>query len=81
MLSSEKQYCHIVVQDNGIGFDAEYSEKIFEVFQRLTDGRSMRAQALGLSIVKKIVDNHHGFIKATSEKDKGARFDIYIPQT
>lgn len=79
-LFPEKYYCHITVTDNGIGFDPQYNEKIFKVFHRLNGREEYEGTGIGLSIVKKIVDNHKGFIIATGEINKGARFDIYIPQ-
>lgn len=75
-----RNYCHLVIEDNGIGFSSEYNEKIFEVFQRLNGREDYEGTGIGLSIVKKIVGNHHGLITASGELDKGARFDIYIPQ-
>ncbi len=78
-LAPEKRYCHISITDNGIGFEPEYSEKIFEVFQRLHTKNEFKGTGIGLSIVKKIVENHNGFITANAELNKGARFDIYIP--
>jgi PAS domain S-box-containing protein len=72
-------YCHISISDNGIGFDQQYSAKIFEVFQRLHGKLEYAGTGIGLAIVKKIVDNHNGFISARGELDKGAVFDIYIP--
>ena len=80
-LEPEKEYCHMRISDNGIGFEQEYSEKIFEVFQRLHGKEKYRGTGIGLSIVKKIVDNHYGIIIATGELGKGATFDIYIPST
>ena len=78
-LSPEKTYCHITVSDNGIGFEQQYSQKIFEVFQRLHSKYEYSGTGIGLSIVKKIVENHNGFITATGEVGAGATFDIYIP--
>ncbi|GAB2799615.1 hypothetical protein GCM10027275_51900 [Rhabdobacter roseus] len=78
-LSPEKTYCHILVEDNGIGFAPQYSEKIFAVFQRLHGRSHYKGTGIGLAIVKKVVENHQGLITATSEPGKGARFDIYIP--
>lgn len=78
-LMPEKTYCHISFQDNGIGFAPHFNEKIFEVFQRLHNRDAYAGTGIGLSIVKKIVDNHNGFIQATGEVEKGAIFDIYIP--
>jgi PAS domain S-box-containing protein len=75
----EKEYSHFTVSDNGIGFEPQYRERIFEVFQRLHDKEKFAGTGIGLSIVKKIVENHGGVITATGEPNKGARFDIYIP--
>jgi light-regulated signal transduction histidine kinase (bacteriophytochrome) len=69
------------VQDNGIGFDQEFSEKIFMIFQRLNGKSEYPGSGIGLAICKKIVDNHHGFIGANSETNKGATFTILLPQT
>jgi signal transduction histidine kinase len=70
---------HITVADNGIGFHANYKEKIFEIFQRLHDKENYEGTGIGLTIVRKIVENHNGIINATGELGKGATFDIYIP--
>lgn len=78
-LLPKKDYCHISISDNGIGFDPLYENKIFEVFQRLHSKEEYEGTGIGLAIVKKIIDNHSGFITATSEVGKGATFDIYIP--
>jgi two-component system CheB/CheR fusion protein len=78
-LSSEKKYCHISIKDNGIGFEPRFSERIFGVFQKLHGKEIYAGTGIGLAIVKKIVENHNGFIIATSELGKGAQFDIYIP--
>ena len=72
-------YCHISISDNGIGFETHYKDRIFEVFQRLHNKPEFPGTGIGLAIVKKIVENHNGIITATSEPDKGATFDIYIP--
>ena len=78
-LSPKKNYCHITVKDNGIGFEPHFSERIFEVFQKLHGKDIYEGTGIGLAIVKKIVENHNGIIIATSELNKGAQFDIYIP--
>lgn len=76
---SEKDYCHITISDNGIGFEPEYKDYIFEIFKRLHDKEKIKGTGIGLSIVKKIVENHNGVITATGELNKGATFDIFIP--
>ncbi|WP_149206509.1 PAS domain S-box protein [Flavobacterium johnsoniae] len=78
-LESETQYCHIKVSDNGIGFEPQYSKKIFDVFQRLHGRDQYNGTGIGLAIVKKIVENHNGIITAKGEQNQGASFDIYIP--
>ncbi len=80
-LSPQNKYCHITVSDNGIGFEQQYSEKIFGVFQRLHGRNEYNGTGIGLAIVKKIVENHNGIITANGELNKGATFDIYIPST
>lgn len=78
-LTADMEYCHISIADNGIGFEPVYHEKIFEVFQRLYGKEIYKGTGIGLAIVKKIVENHHGVITATGQLNKGATFDIYIP--
>ena len=78
-LISENSYCHISLKDNGIGFEPEYSKRIFEVFQKLHSRELYNGTGIGLAIVKKIVENHNGIITATSELGEGALFDIYLP--
>ena len=74
-----KKYCRLRVADNGIGFDQEYSKKIFEIFKRLHGKDELPGTGIGLAIVKKIADIHRGRITATGEKGKGATFDVYFP--
>jgi signal transduction histidine kinase len=78
-LSPERNYCHITVKDNGIGFESHFSERIFGVFQKLHSKEVYGGTGIGLAIVKKIVENHNGIIIATGELNKGATFDIYFP--
>ncbi len=74
-----KHYNVIEVKDNGIGFDQQYAEKIFEMFARLHGKNKFVGNGIGLSIVKKIVENHQGKIKVQSEPGQGATFKIYLP--
>jgi PAS domain S-box-containing protein len=74
-----KTYHHIWVKDNGIGFDAEYKEKIFEIFQRLHGKAEYSGTGIGLAICKRIMDNHKGHISANSEPDQGALFHLLFP--
>ncbi|MFN8349735.1 MAG: ATP-binding protein, partial [Spirosomataceae bacterium] len=79
MLSPEKKYCHLSISDNGIGFDPQYKDRIFEVFQRLHGKGEYKGTGIGLAIVKKIVENHRGAIIAHGQEGLGATFDIYFP--
>lgn len=78
-LLPDRKYCHIRYEDNGIGFEQQYSNKIFELFQRLGSRDKYNGTGIGLAIVKKIVDNHNGSIAVTSEVNKGTVFNIYLP--
>jgi light-regulated signal transduction histidine kinase (bacteriophytochrome) len=76
-----KVYIKINVEDNGIGFDEEFSERIFKIFQRLHGKAEYKGSGIGLAICKKIVDNHHGFIFANGKPNVGSNFTIILPQT
>jgi PAS domain S-box-containing protein len=76
---TKEYFAYIQVTDNGIGFDPAYSERIFEIFQRLHTNKSYTGTGIGLAICKKIVDNHHGTIVASSSKNNGATFTIILP--
>lgn len=73
-------YYKISVSDNGIGFDDKYAEDIFVAFKRLYSYDEFEGTGVGLSICKKIVEKHNGFISAHSKIDKGATFIIELPE-
>jgi PAS domain S-box-containing protein len=81
ILKPKTRYCHISISDNGIGFDPQYNERIFGLFQRLDHEQKVSGTGIGLAIVKKIVENHYGNITAKGKLFVGAIFDIYIPLT
>lgn len=69
----------IIFRDNGIGFNPKYSEQIFEIFQRLHSREAFAGTGIGLALSKRVIENHHGIIRASSEEGKGATFIIYLP--
>lgn len=75
------QYYRVTVQDNGIGFDEIYADRIFEIFQRLNQKDAYEGSGIGLSIVKKIIDRHNGLIRATGMRGEGACFTFILPVT
>ena len=77
--SAQGNYCLIRVQDNGIGFDEQYAQKIFTIFQRLHSKEKYEGTGIGLSITKKIIEKHNGFINAESRENEGATFNIILP--
>lgn len=73
------EYYRFEFADNGIGFSQEYADKIFNIFQRLHGKSEYSGTGIGLSICKKIVQNHHGTIEATADKGQGATFVVTLP--
>lgn len=69
----------LYIKDNGVGFDMKYHDKIFQVFQRLHLPEEYEGTGIGLAVVKRIVERHHGSIWAESEPGKGATFFIKLP--
>jgi light-regulated signal transduction histidine kinase (bacteriophytochrome) len=76
-----KDYARIVVKDNGIGFEQEYAEKIFDTFTRLNSKDLYEGTGLGLSLCKRIAERHGGSITANGQTGKGAEFIILLPLT
>jgi len=77
--NSNIKYWKINITDNGIGFEQQYENKIFELFQRLHGNSDYLGTGIGLAICKKIMRNHHGFISAVGKPDSGATFSVYFP--
>ena len=71
----------ISVRDTGIGFDQQYAEKIFTVFQRLHGRSTYSGTGVGLAICRKIVERHGGSIRAQGEPGGGATFLIDLPRS
>jgi two-component system CheB/CheR fusion protein len=72
-------YYEIVVSDNGIGFNQEFAEQIFIIFQRLNDKKNYPGTGIGLALCKRIVSYHNGLIYAESKENMGASFYIILP--
>jgi signal transduction histidine kinase len=72
-------YFRINIKDNGIGFDQKYAERIFIIFERLHSYDHFEGTGIGLSICKKIVEQHNGFISAKSVVNNGSTFSVAIP--
>ncbi len=72
-------FCRIFIRDNGIGFDTKYTDQIFMAFKRLHTYDQFEGTGIGLSICKKIVERHSGYISAVSEEDQGSTFIITLP--
>lgn len=79
MEDKQKVYQQITVTDNGIGFEQQYADRIFQVFQRLHGKKEYEGTGIGLSIVQKVMENHKGYIKGYGEPGKGASFVLYLP--
>jgi light-regulated signal transduction histidine kinase (bacteriophytochrome) len=75
----ENSYHIISFQDNGIGFDQAYADKIFGLFLRLHDNSTYAGTGLGLAICKKIVESHGGKINASGSLGNGVRIELYLP--
>lgn len=73
-------YFCITFTDNGIGFEDQYSDKIFDFFQRLHTRQEFYGNGIGLSIVKKVITNHNGRVTANGTLGKGATFTIFLPK-
>ena len=80
-LPPDMKFHSIEVSDNGIGFDEKYADGIFKLFTRLHSDPQYQGSGIGLSIVKKVVENHHGYIFAKSRPGAGATFTLFLPAT
>lgn len=76
---SNDKFYKIAIEDNGIGFNQEYADKIFILFNRLHNKNEYSGTGIGLAICKKIVENHRGYIFATGKLQIGTKITIYLP--
>lgn len=84
LLRSEEELHHefyvISVKDNGIGFEQSDAERIFNVFTRLHGNAEYKGTGIGLSIVRKVIENHKGFVTAESAPGRGSIFQVFLPK-
>jgi two-component system sensor kinase FixL len=73
------EQCHFIVEDNGIGFDEKYAERIFGIFQRLHPREVYEGTGIGLPICRRIVERHGGTITACSAPGHGTTFEVVLP--
>ncbi|BAV09515.1 two-component system, chemotaxis family, CheB/CheR fusion protein [Filimonas lacunae] len=77
--ATDGEYCIITISDNGIGFDDQFKNSIFTLFQRLHSKDKFEGSGIGLAITKKIIDKHGGLISAHSKEGEGATFMLLLP--
>ena len=77
--SPSGEQCRLTVEDNGIGFEEHYGERIFGIFQRLHKRDAYEGTGIGLAICRKIVEHHGGTISARSEPGRGSTFEVMLP--
>ncbi len=76
---SDNAFCQLTFEDNGIGFDEKYNDRIFKVFQRLHSQNTYDGTGIGLSLCHKIVERHGGTITAKSSPGNGSKFIVTLP--
>jgi light-regulated signal transduction histidine kinase (bacteriophytochrome) len=69
----------ILVADNGVVFETQFGEQIFQIFERLYTADEFEGTGVGLALCKQIVENHHGQVFAKSKENEGASFYVILP--
>jgi two-component system, chemotaxis family, CheB/CheR fusion protein len=78
--AADGAFIRLTITDNGIGFDDQYAERIFTIFQRLHSKEKYEGTGIGLAITKKIIERHNGLITAQSKEGIGTTFVMVLPQ-
>lgn len=81
LVKDRRDWCCIKFSDQGIGFDPQYSERVFNLFQRLHGGDEYPGTGIGLALCRKIIERHGGHIDVESEQQSGVTFIIRLPMT
>jgi len=81
IVDDKRHWCCLRFADQGIGFEAQYAERVFSLFQRLHGRDEYSGTGIGLALCRKIIERHGGTITAQSEPGEGAVFTIYLPMT
>lgn len=79
--ADERDWCCLHIADNGIGFEPEYADRVFNLFQRLHGRDAYAGTGIGLALCRKIVERHGGSIRAHSEPNNGTQFTIRLPMS
>jgi signal transduction histidine kinase len=79
LANDDQLWCCLRFADQGIGFETQYAERVFSLFQRLHGRDEYSGTGIGLALCRKIIERHGGTISAQSSLDEGALFIIYLP--
>ncbi|MFT3910888.1 MAG: response regulator [Ferruginibacter sp.] len=78
-VTEQGNFYRIMISDNGIGIDEKYADKMFAIFQRLHGRTQYEGTGIGLAIVRKIIERHHGIVQATGKEGLGTTITIVLP--